>query len=165
MKTSIAASSILVCIMCNIALAEVWVDKAGELTVEIAISEEPQYHHEITITDYGDSKYFNYIYDGLSSSSYEEGLYPLLKIGFDTGENKPATDFIMLDTAEALQNRGFSAIRLKSSNSLFTLTAYEYMLMQGVALKMTVSDSEYFFLLNLSKWNECCQQSCETRFE
>ena len=165
MKTLIAASSILVSIMCNIALAEVWVDKAGKVTVEIAISEEPQYHHEITITDYGDSKYFNYIYDGLRNNSYEEGLYPLLKIGFDTDENRLATDFIMLDTAEALQNRGFSAIRLKSSNSLFTLTAYEYMLLQGVALQITVSDSDYFFLLNLSKWNECCQQSCETRFE
>jgi hypothetical protein len=134
--------------------AHTWIDVDGLMDVSIEMTDEETitYHHKVTIRDFNNFEYFNYIYEKIQEEELDDENILQLRIGFE-GENI-ATDLIFVNYFRAFEEDDYKVIELTTKNSLFTLNAFEYMLNAGARLKMSLSDNEKYFSVLLNKWHE-----------
>jgi hypothetical protein len=129
-----------------ICLGETWVDKDGKMDVSID-------YETITIRDYNNFEYFDYIYGQITNDAFNDENIFQLRIGFDVTDNI-ATDFIPSSSVEAYEEHGLKVIKIETYGSIFAINAFQFLLDQGMRLELSVSDKNFYFSVLLSKWHE-----------
>jgi len=133
--------------------ADTWIDKNGLMDVSIdMLIGQPTFNHKVIIRDFNNFEYFEYIYKKIERGEFSEGNILQLRIGFEI-ENI-ATDFIPIKTSKVYEEKNHKVIEITTTNSLFSLNAFEFMLNAGARLKLSVSDNDKYFAVILNKWHE-----------
>jgi hypothetical protein len=135
--------------------SDTWLNETGTLSVEVQIAEDNILNadHAIIITDYGDDPSFSRIFERVENNLYEEDYFPQTRIGFDLAGEALASDFLLISNREATSSPTSKTIKLMSPNSLFLLTAFNYMAEQGASLMVSLSDREDVVTLRVNRWN------------
>jgi hypothetical protein len=136
--------------------ADTWVDEDGLMDVSIEIWEEGEiYEYLVTIRDYNNFEYFDYIYEQIIENKINDENLLILKVGMDIpGFDGEASDIVFHNKVEAFEENGYKTIRLQTFNSIYMLYSYKYFLEKGMNMRMSVQDNNRFFAVTLSKWHE-----------
>jgi hypothetical protein len=93
-----------------ICFGDTWVDKDGKMDVAID-------YETITIRDYNNFEYFDYIYGQITNDAFNDDNIFQLRIGFDVTDNI-ATDFIASSSVEAYEEDGLKVIKIETYGSI-----------------------------------------------
>lgn len=135
--------------------SETWFDETGKISVEVNIIDNDILNadYSIIITDYGNDPSFSRIYERVKDKLYKEEYFPQTRIGFDLADENLASDFLLLASRETSSSKLSKTIKLTIPNSLFLLTAFNYMAEQGARLMVSLSDLDDALTFRVNRWN------------